>query len=155
MSTKTEFQVVRHKHGKAIFEVLTRIGSVTKYRDGKLGFDNVLFGIVFFVVVVTSDTNISPTADEIFTNFHKGEKAKATDLLAAFGTEDVTACLKVIVDKGELQLTTAERREKSDAKKNEVVNYIHKVLCLFFFLFINKFFSCSITLIRVLRHHTL
>lgn len=52
-SYSIEFQVVRHKHGKAIFEVLTRIGSVTKYRDGKLGFDNVLFGIVFFVVVVT------------------------------------------------------------------------------------------------------
>lgn len=32
-----EFQVVKYKHGKTTFEVLTSMGSVLKFRDGKIG----------------------------------------------------------------------------------------------------------------------
>jgi len=41
MSSK-DFQIVRHKVGGSNFEVLTKIGSVLKYRKGNLGWDNVL-----------------------------------------------------------------------------------------------------------------
>lgn len=38
-----EYQIVKYKHGKITFEVLTYMGSVLKYRDGKIGnIENVL-----------------------------------------------------------------------------------------------------------------
>lgn len=38
------FQIVKFKAGKVIFEILTKPGTVLKYRDGKIGsIDNVLF----------------------------------------------------------------------------------------------------------------
>lgn len=38
----SKFQVVRYKSGKHTFEVMTKLGSVLKYRAGELGFTNVL-----------------------------------------------------------------------------------------------------------------
>jgi len=58
-----ENQLVRLKIGKQVFEVLTKVGSVLKYRDGKLGWDNV------------------PAIDEVFKNHTKGERAKSDELL--------------------------------------------------------------------------
>jgi ribosome maturation protein Sdo1 len=46
--------------------------------------------------------------------------------LQSFGTDDVDTCLKTIVLKGEIQFTTAERKDKVDRKRAEIVNYIHK-----------------------------
>jgi len=103
-----EHQLVRYKAGKVTFEVLTKVGSVLKYRDGKLGWDNVLF------------------VDEIFKNQTKGERANAEDLKLAFGSDNLQDCLKVIIEKGELQLTAEERKDKIDKKRAEIVNYIHK-----------------------------
>ncbi|KAH3732591.1 rRNA metabolism protein, SBDS family [Pelomyxa schiedti] len=108
MSASASYQVVRYRHGKVTYEVLAKLGTVPKYREGNLGLDKVLF------------------ADEIFTNVQKGEKAKGTDLRAAFGTDNVTDCIKVILTKGEFQLTADQRREKVEAKKREIINYIHK-----------------------------
>jgi len=48
------------------------------------------------------------------------------ELKAAFNTDDVKAIAKLIVDKGEVQLTDAERREILEKKRNEIINYIHK-----------------------------
>jgi len=103
-----DHQLVRYKSGKFNFEVLTKVGSVLKYREGKLGWDNV------------------PFADEVFKNFSKAERAKSEELRAAFGTDNIGECMKKIVKEGELQLTTAERKEKVDKKRAEVINYIHK-----------------------------
>eukprot|EP01107_Rhizomastix_libera_P011451 TRINITY_DN288_c3_g1_i1.p1 TRINITY_DN288_c3_g1~~TRINITY_DN288_c3_g1_i1.p1 ORF type:complete len:258 (-),score=63.44 TRINITY_DN288_c3_g1_i1:90-863(-) len=103
-----EYQLVKYKHGKLTFEVLCKVGTALKYRDGKLGIDNTLI------------------SDDIFTHAQKGEKAKASDLQAAFGTEKIADCIKTIMDKGEIQLSTEERKEMQQQKLNEVVNYIHK-----------------------------
>ncbi|ELR22518.1 rRNA metabolism protein, SBDS family [Acanthamoeba castellanii str. Neff] len=103
------YQVVRYKAGDTgTFEVLTKKGAALQFREGKLGFSNVLF------------------ADEIYTNHSKGERAKEADLLKAFGTSNIEDCAKVVVEKGELQLTAAERREKVNKRKAEMINYIHK-----------------------------
>lgn len=104
------FQVVRYKVEEVgvTFEILTKKGAALQFREGKLGFSNVLF------------------ADEIFSNHAKGERAKESDLTAAFGTTNVEDCAKVILQKGELQISAAERREKVAKKRAEMVNYIHK-----------------------------
>jgi ribosome maturation protein SDO1 len=106
--SKQEFQLVRYKHGGHTFEVLTKPGTVLKYRKGLLGWDNVL------------------VSDEVFKTASKAEKASAADLKEAFGQEDLQATLKTIVEKGELQLTAAERKEFVEKRRAEVVNYIHK-----------------------------
>jgi len=103
-----EHQVVRYKVGKSNFEILTKPGSVLKYREGKLGWDNV------------------PFADVVYKNQAKGDKASAIELKAAFKTENENESMKIIAEKGELQLTTGERKDKVDKKRAEVINYIHK-----------------------------
>jgi ribosome maturation protein SDO1 len=44
----------------------------------------------------------------------------------AFGTANNDDCLKAICTKGHIQETAAERKEKTDQRRAEVVNYIHK-----------------------------
>jgi len=103
-----EHQIVRFKAGGVTFEVLTKLGSVLKYRSKQLGWNDVLFH------------------EEIFRNFSKAEKAKGSDLKEAFGTEDIQECAKIIVEKGELQLTAQERKEFLERKRAEIINYICK-----------------------------
>ncbi len=98
-------QVVKYQK----FEVLCKSGTIKKYREGKIGsIDNVIL------------------TDDIYTNSSKGDKAKNSDLVAAFGTDKVMDCIKVILDKGEFALTVAEKKEMVDQKRKEVINYIHK-----------------------------
>lgn len=59
-------QLVRFKRGKHSFEVMTNVGSAQKFRDGKLGLDNVL------------------QADVVWTNQSKGERAKGSELKYIF-----------------------------------------------------------------------
>eukprot|EP01087_Luapelamoeba_hula_P013707 TRINITY_DN3931_c0_g1_i1.p1 TRINITY_DN3931_c0_g1~~TRINITY_DN3931_c0_g1_i1.p1 ORF type:complete len:288 (+),score=57.32 TRINITY_DN3931_c0_g1_i1:32-865(+) len=103
-----DFQIVRFKSGGNTFEILTKLGAVAKFQDGKLGFNSVLF------------------ADEIFTDYAKGKRANEAELRAAFETNNVETCARQIIEKGELQLTAADRKEKVDKKRAEMVNYIHK-----------------------------
>jgi len=105
---QASYQLVRLKVDKNNFEVLTKKGAALQYREGRLGFSNVLF------------------ADEIYTNQSKAQRANDADLLKAFGTTVIEQCAKVIVDKGELQLSTAERKDKVDKRRAEMVQYIHK-----------------------------
>jgi len=99
---------VRYKVGKETFEILTKPGTVLKYRDGKLGFNNVMF------------------SDEIFTDQQKGQRANESDLIKTFKTSSLEEVAKKILELGDLQLTAAERKEKVDQKRAEMVNYIHK-----------------------------
>jgi len=101
-------QLVRYQQGKQKFEVLTKPGSVLKFRAGKLGWDKVLM------------------ADAIFSNLSRGDTASGKDLEDVFGTTDIDACCKLIVEKGEVQLSAQERKEELDAKKNEVIQFIFK-----------------------------
>jgi len=103
-----QHQLVKYKSGTYYFEIATNLGSVLKYRDGKIGWDKVAF------------------TDEIFKNLAKGERATRDELKQAFGTDNVQECLKKIVDRGDLQLTTQERKEKVEQKRAEIVTYIHK-----------------------------
>jgi ribosome maturation protein SDO1 len=101
-------QIVRYKVGKTNFEILTRPGSVREFKAGKLGWNRVL------------------SVDEIFTNSSKGDRASKSDLKEAFDSDDVNACAQIIVEKGELQLSSSERAEMAEKKKREVIHRIHK-----------------------------
>jgi len=101
-------QVVRYKDGKKTFEIGCKVGTALKFRKGELGFSNVL------------------ESDEIWKNLHKGERANAEELKETFGTDNVMEIAQIIAEKGDLQLTEAERKAMLEEKKNEIVNYIHK-----------------------------
>ncbi|ETO25407.1 putative RNA-associated protein [Reticulomyxa filosa] len=101
-------QLVRFQQGKLKFEILTKPGTVLKYREGKLGWDKVLM------------------ADAIFTNSSRGDLASGKDLEDAFGTSNIEECCKKIVEQGELQVSAQERKDEIEAKKHEVIQHIFK-----------------------------
>jgi len=102
-------QLVRYKSGnKQVFEVATKPGSARKYRDGKLGWNNVL------------------AVDAVFTNFKKGNVAKSSDLVSVFGTSDEMEAAKKIVAEGELQVSASERKEDLEGHRRAVIHYLHK-----------------------------
>ena len=52
--------------------------------------------------------------------------AKGEELIGLFGTDNVEECCKQIVEKGDLQLSAAERKQQMDAKKAEIINIVHR-----------------------------
>uniref|UniRef100_A0A915BKV1 Ribosome maturation protein SBDS n=1 Tax=Parascaris univalens TaxID=6257 RepID=A0A915BKV1_PARUN len=60
----------------------------------------------------------------VFTNVSKGMTAKREELNAAFGTEDQMEICKLILDKGDLQVSEKERQVQSESSFKEVANII-------------------------------
>lgn len=60
-------------------------------------------------------------ADEIYSDAKKGERAKSSDVQTVFGTTDVMEILKFILENGEVQLTTQQKRKKVDEKRKQIV----------------------------------
>ncbi|KRY47546.1 Ribosome maturation protein SBDS [Trichinella britovi] len=60
----------------------------------------------------------------IFTNVSKGELAKKEDLLNAFATDNQTEICKVILEKGELQISEKERKLYYESSFKEIANII-------------------------------
>lgn len=57
----------------------------------------------------------------IYENARRGEKAAEEDVEKVFGTTDVFEVAKVILKKGELQLTQEQRREFLEQKKRKII----------------------------------
>lgn len=53
-----------------------------------------------------------------------GDKASDEELMKAFGTTDVAECVKQILLKGDLQLTTDQRRAMVERKKRLIIEHI-------------------------------
>ncbi len=65
-------------------------------------------------------------SDEIYTDSGKGTRPSSEKLLKAFKTEDQTEIAQLILEKGDLNLTTDQRRKMVEEKKKQVVTYIAK-----------------------------
>lgn len=63
-------------------------------------------------------------ADQIFTDSGKGQRASEEKLKKAFGTDDVYKIAETILHRGELQLTTDQRRELVEVKRKQIINFI-------------------------------
>lgn len=101
--------VVKIKKGGVSLEILCKPGTVEKYRDGKIGFDN----------CVLSD-------EMIFSNSQKMTRAKESDIKKLCNGLSGRLAVEYILREGEYSLTTAEIREKTEAKRREIVNYLVK-----------------------------
>lgn len=64
--------------------------------------------------------------DEVFKDAKKGDKAGEEVLKEIFGTTDINEVAKQIVLKGQVQLTTEQRRKMLEEKKRQIVNEIAK-----------------------------
>ncbi len=102
-----EYVVARVEKLGEKFEVLVKPDAVQQVRDGK-------------------DVNLLDhlAIDEVFRDAHKGSKASEEKMKEVFGTTDPLAVARQIVAKGEIQLTTEQRREMTEQKRRQIVQYI-------------------------------
>ena len=65
-------------------------------------------------------------SEEIYENARKGERATASDIQKVFGTSgsDIMKILEIILTKGEVQLTTEQKRKKADERWKQIVAII-------------------------------
>jgi ribosome maturation protein SDO1 len=102
-----EYVIARIEKSGEKFEVLVKPEAVQKIRDGK-----------------DVDLLKELAIDEIFKDAHKGSKASEEKMMEFFGTAEPLAVAKQIIQRGEIQLTTEQRRQMLEAKRKQVVQYI-------------------------------
>ena len=101
--------VVRYSFEGEKFEILVKPDPALEYKLGK-----------------RKDISSILVSDEIYTDSSKGTRASSEKLLKAFKTEDATAIAERIIQKGELNLTTDQRRKMMSEKRKQIVNYVAK-----------------------------
>ncbi len=101
--------VVKITKGSEKFEILVDSKTAFDYRQNKIkDIDKVL------------------VVDEVYTDSSKGQRAPRDKLKKAFGTENIKEIEREILLKGELPLTTDQRRKMIEDKRRQIVNFIFK-----------------------------
>ncbi|MBR9691824.1 ribosome assembly factor SBDS [Candidatus Woesearchaeota archaeon] len=101
--------IARYKFQGTNFEVLVDCNKAMAFKSGSnIPIDDVL------------------AAKEVFADSKKGMEASPTALKQAFGTDDPVEAAKVIIRKGEIQLTAEYRNQLRDQKRKQVINIIHR-----------------------------
>jgi len=62
--------------------------------------------------------------EEVFENAKKGERHKSEAIKKAFGTTDIFEILKIMLEKGEVQLTTEQKRKKLEETRRKILSII-------------------------------
>ncbi len=105
----TEVTVVRFSFEGEKFEILVKPDQALDYKLGK-----------------KKDISSVLVSDEIYTDSGKGTRASTEKLLKAFKTEDSNIIAEKILQKGELNLTTDQRRKMVEEKRKRIVESIAK-----------------------------
>jgi len=105
----TEVTVIRHSVAGEKFEILVKPDPALEYKLGKI-----------------KDVSAILVSDEVYTDSSKGTRASTEKLLKAFGTQDTSAIIEQIIKKGELNLTTDQRRKMIAEKRKQIINFIAK-----------------------------
>ena len=98
-----EYVIARVEKGGEKFEVVVKPEAVQRLRDGK-------------DVDLLSELAI----DEVFRDAHKGSKASEEKMAEVFGTTDPIEVSRQIIKRGEIQLTTEQRREMTETKRRQI-----------------------------------
>jgi len=101
------YTVARITRDEEHFEILVKPQQALDYRMGKKTSMSELLAI-----------------DTIFTDANKGTKASEEKLKKAFGTLDPLVIAETIITKGQLQLTTDQRRQLTEAKRKQIIAFI-------------------------------
>ncbi|MCL4342848.1 MAG: ribosome assembly factor SBDS [Candidatus Thermoplasmatota archaeon] len=90
------------------FEILIDPASADRIRSGEIDLDRDL------------------AIDQVFKDARKGEKIGNDTLMEVFKTTDLKEVVTAIVRKGQIQLTTEQRREMLDRKTKQIINIISR-----------------------------
>ena len=101
--------VVRYSYEGEKFEILVKPDPALEYKLGK-----------------RKDISSILVSDEIYSDSSKGTRASTEKLLKAFKTDDTTLIAERILQKGDLNLTTDQRRKMTQEKRKQLVDYISK-----------------------------
>jgi ribosome maturation protein SDO1 len=101
--------VVRYSFEGTKFEILVKPDPALEYKLGK-----------------RKDISSVLVSDEIYSDSSKGTRASTEKLLHAFKTQDPLAIAERILQKGELNLTTDQRRKMISEKRKQIVEHIAK-----------------------------
>jgi len=94
-------------HGES-FEIIISPGAIERIRDGgPLDMDDL-------------------ASEIIFSDAKKGNKASADKMEVVFNTKSIEEIVKIIVIKGDVQLTTEQRHKMQKNKKNRIIETIAK-----------------------------
>jgi len=104
-----KFTIVRLSAGNEKFEILVKPDPALEYKLGKK--------------VDISNIMIS---DEIYSDANKGTRGSSEKLMKAFKTTDQFEIAKQIMEKGDLNMNTDQRRKMVEEKKRQIVEYINK-----------------------------
>ena len=102
-------EYVKYSYEGEKFEILVKPDPALDYKLGK-----------------KKDISSVLVSDEIYTDSGKGTKPSSDKLLKSFKTEDQTEIAQIILQKGDLNLTTDQRRKMVDDKKKQIVVFIAK-----------------------------
>ena len=105
----TDVTVIRHSVAGEKFEILVKPDPALEYKLGK-----------------RKDISTILVSDEVYTDSNKGTRASTEKLLKSFKTQDVNTILEIILKKGELNLTTDQRRKMVSEKRKQIVEFIAK-----------------------------
>lgn len=102
-----KFTIARLTKDNEHFEILVKPNKALDYRNGKIaGITEVL------------------AAETIFSDANKGTRVGDDEIRKVFGTIDPLKVADVILKKGQLQLTTEQRRKMVEDKRKQVIDYI-------------------------------
>lgn len=101
--------VVKYSFEGEKFEILVKPDPALDYKLGK-----------------KKDLSSVLVSDDIYTDSSKGTKPSMEKLLKAFNTDDSAEIAKKILEKGDLNLTTEQRRKMVEEKKKQIVEFISK-----------------------------
>jgi len=100
--------LARYEHGGKRFEILIDPTLVDAYRSNpeSIDLDDIL------------------ATEEVWLDARGGERPTSEQLLNAFGTDELHTCVEKILNKGSIQLTTVQRKERVKSMRGAI---IHKI----------------------------
>jgi len=101
--------IARYSYEGEKFEILVKPDPALDFKLGK-----------------KKDISAVLVSEDIYTDSGKGTKPTNEKLLKAFKTEDLAEIAQIILQKGDLNLTTDQRRKMIEEKRKRIVEYIAK-----------------------------
>lgn len=101
--------VARWEHGGKRYEVLLNPDLVEAFRNDP---DSVNLDDLMAV-------------EDVFHDARQGERPAVDDVVSTFGTEDMGPITKTILQRGSIQLTTAQRKARVEAMRQRIIHRIH------------------------------
>ena len=107
MVTVEEAVIARIETGGQKFEILIEPDAAEKYKESK-----------------EIDWEESLVTDEIWSDSKKGDRPSEEALNEAFGTLEKNEIFEIILNKGNIQLTTEQRRKLVERKSKQIIAHI-------------------------------